>query len=240
MVERARRADRGRGMHGDGRARRAPARSRAPARCDRTAPSAIGRCGRRAPRAAAARSTSARRARSASRCVRSRSRAMAWRCACALASFEAFSRASSPAIALAAAAQQRARRHASAARRDTVSRCRACATWPRSTRKVSRALDAAKRRKCACVLAFRPRGRAPPRASSRCRGIASSSLGRGQRARGGAQLVAAAFLAALPADAWCGAPGSRPRPSVRCAPAPPFRPPRSASARACRRRNRSA
>ena len=40
---------------------------------------------------------SARRARSASRCVRSRSRAMALRCACALESFEAFSLTSSPA-----------------------------------------------------------------------------------------------------------------------------------------------
>ena len=63
---------------------------------------------------------------------------------------------------------------------------------------------------------------------------------RGQRARGRAQLVAAVVLAALPADKRAAGQAFDLDQQARCAPAPPFRPPRSASARACRRRNRSA
>ena len=99
---------------------------------------------------------------------------MAWRCACALESFEAFSLISSPA--------KRSLRLRSSDRADsvirspeTVSRCLACATCPRSTRIVSLALVLAKRRKWAWVLAFKARGSEALAPSSRCRGIASNS-----------------------------------------------------------------
>ena len=100
-----------------GRARRAPAQNRARARCDRTAPSATGCCARPAPSSRCIDVASARRARSASRCARSRSRAMAWRCACALASLEAFSRISSPAKRSRRRRSSDRARHASCVRR---------------------------------------------------------------------------------------------------------------------------
>ena len=124
-----------------------------------------------------------------------------WRCACALASFEAFSRTSSPA--------KRSRRLRSSERADMVSRS------PPRSRRCSRLRDLAaqhpQRQPCAArgeaaemrmrvgVQAAGQRRRR--RASSRCRGIAEQLVRRRQRARGGAQLVAAALLAALPAGA---------------------------------------
>ena len=67
--------------------------------------------------AAASPVASARRARSASRCTRSRSRAIAWRCACALESFEAFSLIASPAKRSLRLPQQRSAPNASSVRR---------------------------------------------------------------------------------------------------------------------------
>ena len=57
-----------------------------------------------------------------------------------------------------------------------------------------------------------------------------------QRARRGAQFGAAIVEPARPAGELAPREASRSAPSDRRAPAPPFRPPRSASARACRRR----
>ena len=138
--------------------------------------------------------------------MRSRSRAIALRCACALASFDALKRTSSP-----AKRSRRARSNERAERvirsPDTVRRCRACATWPCSTRSVNRALLAAKRRKCACVLAFNPRGSAAPTMVQPLPRDRQQLIRRRQRARRGAKFVAAGFLAALPAHP--GAPRQR-------------------------------
>ena len=181
-----------------GRARRAPAQSRARARRDRTAPTAIGRYGRRARRAAACAVTSARRARSASRCARSRSRAMALRCAWALESFEAFSLTSSPA--------KRSRRLRSSARadsRDAFARHREAVVGmgDLSAQHLQRQPGAEMRE--AAVMRVRIGLQAAGQGGAEMiqplpRDREQFARPR-QRAGGGAQFVAAALLAALPA-----------------------------------------
>ena len=157
--------------------------------------------------------TSARRARSARRCVRSRSRAIALRCACALESFDAFSLTSSPA--------KRSRRCRSSERAESDPLAAhgqplpACATCPCSTRNVRPALVA---RTGGNAHGYWPsiRGAGEVTAlSSRWRGIASRSS-----REGSARAAARNSLRRL---SWprcqhshrCAARGSRPRPAIR-------------------------
>ncbi len=133
-------------------------------------------------RRASSRSSSvsiARVARSDRRWVRSRARAICWRCACALADREVFSRAAR----LSKRSRRRCKQRARRMRQPLAAIAKPIARMASPGRAVPAKSAARWRRQSggnarACWRA-RHRGRAPPAASSRCRGIASSSLAAG-------------------------------------------------------------